>query len=335
MGMTFIATGTTKLITNSEIKYVDLIEDPTMVSDTPRVVGKVFTQLKTVVFDDDEIVAAMSYKSNRNWTLPSLAANMVSSSNGANNGVLNSNETMYLTYTFENSTGTGLTTTLPCQYYTKITNNTSNSKDIQFRLSDIDLLPYMRKEEKSGYDGMGFSAREFKLLYQIVSGINTRPLSDGWNVYDFTTSGITTNPGETIDPKLLENQNPTANDFLIDTDVVTGSTTFSIIDSLSMAPNNNTDLLQFGDERFFYGNLETYIGATIYKTIFNLEIDGDDFKRTGNPTRDNSSVNEPDIRVSEIGIYDTAGSLIMIGKLSKPVTLESGKTIMLELAMDF
>lgn len=335
MGMTFIATGTTKLITDSEIKYVDLIEDPTMVSDTPRVVGKVFTQLKTVVFDDDEIVAAMSYKSNRNWTLPSLAANMVSSSNGANNGVLDSNETMYLTYTFENSTGTGLTTTLPCQYYTKITNNTSNSKDIQFRLSDIDLLPYMRKEEKSGYDGMGFSAREFKLLYQIVSGINTRPLSDGWNVYDFTTSGITTNPGETIDPKLLENQNPTANDFLIDTNVVTGSTTFSIIDSLSMAPNNNTDLLQFGDERFFYGNLETYIGATIYKTIFNLEIDGDDFKRTGNTTRDNSSVNEPDIRVSEIGIYDTTGSLIMIGKLSKPVTLESGKTIMLELAMDF
>lgn len=335
MGMTFIATGTTKLITDSEIKYVDLIEEPTMVSDTPRVVGKVFTQLKTVVFDDDEIVAAMSYKSNRNWTLPSLAANMVSSANGVNNGVLDSNETMYLTYSFENNTNTGLTTTLPCQYYTKITNNTSNSKDIQFRLSDIDLLPYMRKEEKSGYDGMGFSVREFKLLYQIVSEINDRPLSDGWKVYDFTSSGITTNPSETIDPKLLENQNPTANDFLIDTNIVTGSTTFSIIDSLSMAPNNNTDLLQFGDERFFYGNLETYIGATIYKTIFNLDIDGDDFKRTGNPTRDNSSVNDPDIRVSEIGIYDTTGSLIMIGKLSKPVTLESGKTIMLELSMDF
>jgi len=335
MGMTFIATGTTKLITDSEIKYVDLIEEPTMISDTPRVVGKVFTQLKTVVFDDDEIVAAMSYKSNRNWTLPSLAANMVSSANGVNNGVLDSNETMYLTYSFENNTSTGLTTTLPCQYYTKITNNTSNSKDIQFRLSDIDSLPYMRKEEKSGYDGMGFSAREFKLLYQIVPEINDRPLSDGWKVYDFTSSGITTNPGETIDPKLLENQNPTANDFMVDTNVVTGSTTFSIIDSLSMAPNNNTDLLQFGDERFFYGNLETYIGATIYKTIFSLDIDGDDFKRTGNPTRDNSSVNDPDIRVSEIGIYDTTGSLIMVGKLSKPVTLESGKTIMIELSIDF
>tara|TARA_R110001592_G_scaffold217776_9_gene471646 strand:- start:1230 stop:3407 length:2178 start_codon:yes stop_codon:yes gene_type:complete len=335
MGMTFIATGTTNEITNSDIKYVDLIEDPTMVSDTPRVVGKVFTQLKTIVFNDDEIVAAMSYKSNRNWTLPPLAANMVSSSNGASNGVLDTNETMYLTYTFENSTNTGLTTTLPCQYYTKISNNTSASKDIEFRISDIDMLPYMRKEEKVGYDGMGFSSREFKLLFQIVSDVNDRPLPDAWNVYDFTTSGLTTNSGETINPKQLESQNPLVNGFKIDNHVNTGSTTFSVIDSLSMAPNNNTDLLQFGDERFFYGNLETYIGATIYKTIFNLDVDGDDFKKTGNPTMDNSLTNSPDIRVSEIGIYDTTGSLIMIGKLSKPVTLESGKTIMLELAMDF
>tara|TARA_B100000925_G_scaffold83983_2_gene59967 strand:- start:17171 stop:19351 length:2181 start_codon:yes stop_codon:yes gene_type:complete len=336
MGMTFIASGETKLMGyNNDMKCVDLIEDPTMVSDTPRVVGKVYTQLKTVVFDEDEIVAAMSYKSNRNWTLPHLSANMVSSSNGASNGILQSNETMYLTYTFENSSGNGLTTTLPCQYYTKITNNTSQSKDVEFRLSDIDMLPYMRKEEKPTYDGMGFSAREFKVLYQIVSDINERPIPDNWSVCDFTSSGITTNVGETIDPKALENQNPLVNNFIIDFDATTGATTFSIINSLNMAPNNNTDLLQFGDERFFYGNLETCIGATIFKTIFNLDIDGDDFKTTGNPTMDNSLTNSPDIRVSEIGIYDTTGSLVMIGKLSKPVTLESGKTIMLELAMDF
>lgn len=335
MGMTFIATGTTKLIGTSDIEYVDLIENPTMVNGTPKVVGKVLPQLKTIIFEDDEIVAATSYKSNRNWTLPALKAKLVASASGATAGILQTNETMYITYTFENSTGTGLTTTLPCQYYTKLENNTSSSKDVQFNIEDLDLLPYMRKEEKVTYDGMGFSAREFKVLYQIVANSSDRPSPDAWNVYDFTSTDITSVVGETIDPLLLERQNPTLNGFLIDTTVSGSSTTFSIIDSLSMSTNNSPDTLQFGDERFFYGNLETYIGATIFKTLFNINISADDFKTTSNVTRPNSLVNAPDIRVTEVGIYDDNNSLVMIGKLSKPVKLSSGNTIMLELSVDF
>jgi len=242
---------------------------------------------------------------------------------------------MYLTYTFENASGTGLTTTLPCQYYAKIENNTSSTKDIEFNIEDIDLLPYMRKEEKGGYDGMGFSAKEFKVLYQIVDNSDDRPAADAWKVYDFTTTAITSVAGETIDPQLLENQNPTTNGFLIDGTVSGSSTTFSIIDSLSMATNSAPDKLQFGDERFFYGNLETYIGATIYKTVFNINISADDFQSTANPTRPDSLISPPDIRVTEVGIYDDDNALVMIGKLSKPVKLTSGNTVMLELAVDF
>lgn len=335
MGMSFIATGATQFVGTSDIQYIDLIEDPTLVNGTPNVVGKVYPQLKTVVFDDDEIVAAISYKSNRNWTLPPLSANLVGSANGASGGVLATTKTMFLTYSFENSTGTGLTTTLPGQYYTKITNSTSSSKDVEFKIGDIDLLPYMRKEEKVGYDGMGFSAREFKLLYQIVDDGTVRPDSDAWLEYDYTSTAITSVSGETIDPLLLESQNPLATGFLIDTNVFTGSTGFEIMTSLNMMANGSTDNLQFGDERFFYGNLETYIGATIYKTVFNLNVSADDFKTTANPTRLNSSSNSPDIRVTEVGIYDNAGALVMIGKLAKPVKLTAGNTIMIELAMDF
>ena len=102
-----------------------------------------------------------------------------------------------------------------------------------------------------------------------------------------------------------------------------------------MATNSNPDDLQFGDEKFFYGNLETYIGASIYKTTFRIDVSADDFKSTGNPTRSNASVNEPDIRVTEVGIYDSVGALVMIGKLSKPVLLSAGNTITFELSMDF
>jgi hypothetical protein len=335
MGMTFIATGTTKLLGTSEIEYIDLIENPTMVSDNPRVVGKVLPQLKTIIFEDDEIVAATSYKSNRNWTLPALKAKLVGSANGVNGGILETNKTMYITYTFENTTGTGLTTTLPCQYYTKLANNTSSTKDVQFNIENLDLLPYMRKEEKLTYDGMGFSAREFKVLYQIVDNSLDRPLPNAWNVYDFTSTNITTVSSETIDPKLLERQNPDLNGFLIDTNVSSSATTFSIINSLNMATNSSPNSLQFGDERFFYGNLETYIGATIFKTLFNINISADNFKSTSNITRPNSLVNAPDIRVTEVGIYDDTNSLVMIGKLSKPVKLSAGNTIMIELSVDF
>jgi hypothetical protein len=336
MGMTFLASGSTQFITGTDIEYIDLIEDPSLIplNQTPQIVGKVFPQLKVVVIDDDEIVAAISYKSNRNWTLPPLKANLVSS-NDPLGGLLPTQQYMWLTYTFENSGLSGLTTTLPCQKYVIMANNTSSAKDVEFKIDGVDLLPYMRKVEDSNYDGLGFSANEFKVLYQIVSG-NTRPTPDAWKVHDFTSTLITGNLGETIDPILLENQNPIANDFKLDIQTTTGDTTFSIINSLSMAPNTNPDILQFGDERFFYGNIDTYIGANIYKTIFKLSISADQFKFTSNPTRDSDLLtNPPVIKVSECGIYDSAGDLVMIGKLSKPVKLNPGNTILLELSMDF
>ena len=103
-----------------------------------------------------------------------------------------------------------------------------------------------------------------------------------------------------------------------------------------MAPNVSPEILQFGDERFFYGNIDTYIGANVYKTVFKLTISADQFKFTSNPTRSSDPLtNPPVIKVSECGIYDSAGDLVMIAKLSKPIKLTPGNTIMLELSMDF
>ena len=159
---------------------------------------------------------------------------------------------------------------------------------------------------------------------------------DQWMVHDFTSSAITSTVGETISPTLLETQNPTAVDFLLDINKTSGDTTFSIISSLGMTPNSNTNILQFGDERFFYGNLETFIGANIYKTVFNLFVSADKYKYTSNPTRSSDpAAIVPDIKVSECGIYDTDGELVMIGKLSRPVRLTGGNTVMLEVSIDF
>jgi len=74
LGATFIPYGSSKIL-SGDIKslnttYYDLVDqdDPTVV------VGKVFNELKLVVIEDKELLFAMSYKSNRSWTLPDFLA---------------------------------------------------------------------------------------------------------------------------------------------------------------------------------------------------------------------------------------------------------------------
>jgi len=336
MGMTFISSGNIKLIGTSNIQYYDLIESPTLIIDgTPLIVGKVFPQLKIVVFEDAEIISAISYKSNRNWTLPSLLTNLASPSGGASTGLLQNGETMYITYGIENNSGVGYTSALPCQKYGRIKNSLSTAKDVQFRLEGVNLLPYLKKIEDVGYDNTGFYGYEFKVIYQIVAD-DSRPTSDGWKVLDYTSTNITGGVNETIDPLLLESQNHNDNNQVItilDDDI---ALPYNLIDKLNLPPITQPELLQFGDERFFYGNIQTFIGATIFKTIFDIRIDSSQFTKTTNPTRSSDFLtNPPSIKVSEIGIYDNNNELVLIGKLSEPLELGGGNTIMVELGIDF
>lgn len=334
MGMKFIATGSTQKIGDSTIEYIDLIEDPSMVSGkTPLTIGRVYPQLKMLSIHDEEIIAATSYKSNRNWTLPILECKTKAPDAGLTNGALGAGKTIYITYVLENNSGSGLTTSLPCQKYSKVTNLTQTSKDIEFILEDVDLLPYMRKVEKNGYDGKGFYADTFKLLYQILNDDTTRPSSDAWICADFTTSAITTNVGETIDPSLLESQTPSTIGFILTNAIIQANSgnTYSLNTTLNMPLNSTPNELNFGDERFFYGNIDTYIGATIYKTIFGLNISNSIYNTTSNPTY----IQGTNMKITEVGIYDSTQELVGIGKLSEPVQLANNDTIMIEMSIDF
>jgi len=179
----------------------------------------------------------------------------------------------------------------------------------------------------------GFYADTFKIIYQVVTG-DTRPVTESWKEIDFSTSL----EGGFISGTTLETQNPlaiTPRFQISQTDTLTAST-YSIADTLNISTEVSGSTLQFGDERFFYGNVEAFIGATIYKTLFKITINASDFSKTTNITRSvDPSTNPPIIRVSEVGIYDSSGDLVIIGKLSKPISLTPGNTVMIELSMDF
>lgn len=70
LGATFIPSGISKTLTGEtnslETTYYDLHD----LNNPSIIVGKVFNDLKIFVIEDQELLFAMSYKSNRSWTLP-------------------------------------------------------------------------------------------------------------------------------------------------------------------------------------------------------------------------------------------------------------------------
>tara|TARA_R110000824_G_scaffold122403_19_gene279591 strand:+ start:856 stop:3096 length:2241 start_codon:yes stop_codon:yes gene_type:complete len=342
LGMRF-QTDTTEYhnLPNTSIAYHDLVEYSGMsISPSlPKVVGKVFPNLKLVVIENEELLAALSYRSNRNYTLPDLTAKLKSCPSCT--GVLNAGEMMYLTYWLSNSGTTTTTPTLPCQRYTILENNYPYDNNVDFWINQIGELPYMRKIEMPGYDGLGFFADDFKVLCQVVNKTTpyTRPKSDQWRVIDFTSSKITASAstapvaiGQTINPLLLEGP-PNNTDFVITGALYSGASIFNLGDELGLSRGDNSGYSQmtFGDERLFYGNLGTDIAATIWKSLFSITVDGAKLTHSNNLTY----IVGEDRYISEVGIYGMGGEIVLIGKLSRPILLSNFNTVTMELTIDF
>lgn len=327
LGMTFKTKGDLKESTGTTLTYYELHEDNSMINPTGTTisVGRVYPDLKIIAIHDEELLAVTSYKSNRNYSLPKLKGNLIFPVNGIGTGILNKGKTMYVTYTFQSDNG--VTHILPHQKYLKYINNTKIDRDLDFTIIDTGLLPYMRKVESGGYDGLGFYAHNFKVLYQIVDNPEDRPIPDKWRVLDYTSSVITENVSETINPLKLENQIATDNGFIISN----SSNVFYSLDILNIPDVGCPDELNFGDERFFWGNMKTSIGACIYKSVISVNIDSNFFQKTNNPTW-NSNQN---LKFNEVGLYDASQNLIAIAKISRPIEILPNSKFKIEISLDF
>jgi hypothetical protein len=272
-------------------------------------IGKVFPDQEIIVVDDEEVIAAMSYKANRNWTLPApklslLTPNACSSDSVVQSGVMTSpTQRMWVTYRFD--TNTGATSSLHCNYYTSvqpIDSVTANTQNVAVRFGDE--FTFMSQQQFSGY-----SATSMKLLCQIVTG-DTRPSSTAWREIDVTTAMTLSNGYITM-------TGITGTTFQITTDnyyPTTGATYYNLGPILDLPENGQTGQLNFGDEFYFYGNLETDITATIYEMKYLVNLGRNQFTDTSNPTWTKGTKSY----VTEIGLYDTNKDLIVISKLQSP-----------------
>jgi len=270
-------------------------------------VGKVFPDQEIVIIDDEEIVAAMSYKSNRNWTLAApkislITPNTCITGQDATGILTNDTQRMWLTYRLDS---TGFTNSLHCNYYSVIqgpsTGCTIESQNVAVRFGDE--FPFLSEGALSGY-----SANSFKLLCQIVSG-NTQPSPTAWREIDFTSeiSGTSINGYLTV-------SGLTGTTFQITNALYSNASAYNLANYIDIPENGYPEILNFGDEYYFYGNLETDITATIYEMRYLINLGRNQFTNTSNPTWLSGTTSY----VTEIGLYDSNYDLIVISKLQSP-----------------
>ena len=271
-------------------------------------VGKVFPDQQIIIIDDEEIVAALSYKANRNWTLPApqlslVTPNTCGTSSTTSLGLLDNNvERLWVTYLFENTTG--FTNGLHCNYYSVIqgpsTGCTDTSQNVAVRFGAE--FPFLNPNFGSA-NRTGFSVDSMKLLVQKVSG-DTRPNPTQWLQIDVT--GDLTNP--------ITQNSITGTTFVIDDDNFASATSYDLSDYISLVPNGSPEIMNFGDEYYFYGAFETDISATIYEMNYLVNLGRNQFTNTSNPTWTSGTTSY----VTEIGLYDSNLDLIVISKLQSP-----------------
>jgi hypothetical protein len=320
MGMTFTGDTVEKLLTftgntNYELRYYDLVDF------SGNVVGKIFPDLKISIVEDEELVAVLSYKSNRSYSLPEIKLGLETTSQTS---LLEPYEELYVSYLF--TTNSGYTNGLHCQYYSKV-DRIGNSSPLNvscfFDAVNESTFPYMT----DGSDGRGFQTNNFYIICQKVV-IGQRPNPENWKIINFTDNALKFSGSDNLDPIEIENST-----FIIDYNTYTGATTYNINSFLDGLPlTNEPNKLQFGDERFLFGNVDSKIEATTYKTNFLFTLKPNEFNESINPTYVNGNRN---VHITDIAIYDSDRELVGIGKLSSPIEKHNAKTVIIELGIDF
>jgi hypothetical protein len=277
-------------------------------------IGKVFPDQEIIVIDDEEVIAAMSYKSNRNWTLPApklslLTPNSCLPSEGQTQPlVTNVNQSVWVSYRFDS---TGFTDSLHCNYYSNVKADasvTSDPKNLAVRFGPEFKFLNQPLNTYTSADLSGYSANSMKLLVQVVTG-DTRPISTDWKEIDVTSqiSGSSINGYITM-------SGITGTTFQVDKVDYDNAPDYNLANYINLPENGQTDYLNFGDEYYFYGNLETDISATIYEMKYLINLGRNQFTNTSNPTWMSGTTSY----VTEIGLYNTQKDLMVVSKLQSP-----------------
>lgn len=268
-------------------------------------VGKVFVDKKIVVFDDQELVAALEYKTNRKYTLPAPRFNTVPLDLPTFydlDPVITTGQTAWVTYMFQ-YTGDTYRNGMHCNYYGKITGSTSSNIGFKFNTGDFKFL-----SNSSYYTG--FTANKFFALVQVTPTGN-QPSTDGWKRIDLT-SQIS---GHTVG-NLISKTNMCGYQFVVTGDMYNSGSTYDVETYLGPLPNTNEPTLpQFGDTQPFPGSVQLTRATDVQVMNFMVNLPSAQFITSQNPT----FVSGIPKRITEVALLNENKEPLVIAKLAKPL----------------
>lgn len=268
-------------------------------------VGKVFPYKKIIVFDDQEIVAALDYKSNRKWTLPApkyipLPSDLPNIT--TETPLIQSGETAWVTYLFESTVDQAFNG-LHCNYYGKITATTDNNIGFKFNTNEFKYL------SNTSYLN-GYVANKMYALVQVTQN-NLSPSPNAWKIIEITNQIPNHTSGQ-----LINKTNLTGFQFIITGDMYDDADFYDVEEFLGVLPSDTqTTLPQFGDTQPFPGSIRLTRATELQVMNFLVNLPTEQFTTTQNTTYTAGKQK----RITEIGLLNDRKELMVIAKISKPI----------------
>lgn len=289
-------------------------------------VGKVFVNHKVIIFDDQEIVAALDYKSNRNYTLPipQISTVPVDSKCDVNGYLLTpllsggtTGQTVFVTYllqeNYQHNTQSAADPQLSgmcCNYYSKISYSTVDS-DVSIKF-DTDDFQFMRASFAEATDG--YIADTFQILVQVVN-TGEQPDPTLWRIIDFTDQIPNHTVGDLITPANIR-----------DARFIITSSDYENADIYVMPET------QFGDFQSFPGSVKVARVTDMEVMRFLINLPSGYFETTQNPSYDATVVPAIPKRITEVALLDENKDVLVIAKASSPI--EKVGTMVLAIQLD-
>jgi len=323
---------------------------------TNNVVGRVYHKLKIIIITDSELLNALTYKANRNFTVPplqltsSISPKYPLTSSDAT-GMLQTGYSYFVTYiassdlAYTSGHTFGYPTILNCSYISKIDGVNDINNNPQYLQANFAMngFPFMRNSvnmSSSTYSGTGWNANSIQLLVNKVDStlypnmkIDQLP-PDGWRLISNSSlggNGVFSGGSTTIDPVNL-----LTNTFIVSQEDYNSGTTFDLTGKYSaftINTNITSNGLTFGDESFFFGNIKANILSTVFKTVLTVLVP--DTKLNSSLNNSFNGLLDSNTYITEVGILDNNNTLVGVGKPTYPIPKNSSRYIAFQLEIDF
>ena len=321
--------GTPGDIRTNYIKYRYLLDE------LGNKVGKVFVDKKIIVFDDQELVAMLDYRSNRRYTLPTPKVYHVPSDTPMSSACFSgtTSQTYWITYMFQYEDDHQLNG-LPCNNFTKVQVNEVNGQcEINYP-SNISIKWGGLTDHPNGIGSFqhlktnfvevtnGYVADKLWILVQETTDeVDLLPDPSQWFKIDITGRIPNHTIGTLINPNNLRDHS-----FIITGSDIANADLFDLEDYLE---NNPSDLdylgsvdpstePQFGDEQPFPGNVKVVRCSDIEEMRFLVNLPHSQWNNTQNPTYSIAAQNNTKY-VTEVALLDQNKDVLVTAKTSSPV----------------